>query len=165
MCVCVCVCGVCYCRVTFSVGHDNAAPGLTLPPLVLVLHLFCTHCTGTRCIILTLGEHGAALVSMPAGGAALLAQHVPAARADAVVSLSGAGDTLTGTFAAAVVQGAQPLHALALGVAAARCAVESARNVPSPVEGLQHTALESVAARLLAGANEWTLPLPLRAAL
>lgn len=53
------------------------------------------------------------------------AQHVSAAPA-AVVNLSGAGDTLTGGFAAALVRGRDPVHSLALGIAAAQVRVHCA---------------------------------------
>ncbi|KAF8063071.1 ARL6 [Scenedesmus sp. PABB004] len=120
--------------------------------------------TGLRHIVLTMGHHGAALLWLEplrgaAGRQALAARHVPAAPARAVVSLSGAGDTLTGGFAAALARGAAPAEALALGVAAARLAVECPHNVPGPGQGLAFAPLAHEAAALLARADVWRVPL------
>ncbi|GLI65002.1 hypothetical protein VaNZ11_008428 [Volvox africanus] len=47
-----------------------------------------------------------------------------------VVSVNGAGDTLVAGMVAALLQQEDPVHALAYGMAAAKRAVESYRNVP-----------------------------------
>ncbi|EFJ49304.1 hypothetical protein VOLCADRAFT_90096 [Volvox carteri f. nagariensis] len=47
-----------------------------------------------------------------------------------VVSVNGAGDTLVAGMVAALLQQQDPVHALAYGMAAAKRAVESHRNVP-----------------------------------
>jgi sugar/nucleoside kinase (ribokinase family) len=140
---------------------------------------------GLKQIVLTLGEHGAALLqlqsnvtpastsrsggndstssSSSSGGCSssgrlrLLVQHVPAATASAI-NLSGAGDTLTGAFTAALLAGSSPMQALAVGVAAAKVCVECATNVPSPAEGLLVQQLKLQAQHLLAAASTWTFP-------
>lgn len=88
----------------------------------------------------------------------LVAHHIPAAAAASVVNLSGAGDTLTGGFAAALLQGASPQHALAVGVAAAKLAVEFHLNVPGPQQGMQFDAVEQQAQQLLAKLQVWQFP-------
>lgn len=92
-----------------------------------------------------------------AGRLTVRAQHIPAAAAT-VVNLSGAGDTLVGGFAAALVRGADPLHALALGVAAARVSVQSKLNVPSPQEGLVYAQVEQLGQQLLSKQQTWEFP-------
>lgn len=86
-----------------------------------------------------------------------MAQHVPAASA-AVVNLSGAGDTLTGGLAAALVRGADPLHALAVGIAAARVSVQCKLNVPGPDQGLVFESVEEEAMKLLERLSMWEFP-------
>jgi sugar/nucleoside kinase (ribokinase family) len=97
---------------------------------------------GLGCLLLTLGEHGAALLTLHGsagggGGAVLLVRHVPALPASRVASTSGAGDCLVAGFAVALSSGAEEeqehdpeVRALAMGAAAATRAVESERNVP-----------------------------------
>jgi sugar/nucleoside kinase (ribokinase family) len=111
---------------------------------------------GLGCLILTLGELGAALLTLhrrhplpasPAPDAAdpsslvVLVRHVPAVPGVRAVSTSGAGDCLVAGFAAGlsclVAGGADgdgdadaEVAALALGAAAAATSVASAQNVP-----------------------------------
>ncbi|KAG2491320.1 hypothetical protein HYH03_010326 [Edaphochlamys debaryana] len=73
---------------------------------------------------------GAGLGAVAGGGGRWLAvEHMRALPAE-VVSVNGAGDTLVAAMVAALVQGMQPVHALAYGMAAARAAVQSPANVP-----------------------------------
>jgi sugar/nucleoside kinase (ribokinase family) len=83
------------------------------------------------------------------GKGQLVAYHIAAAHAAAVVNLSGAGDTLTGGFAAALLRGASLQAALAVGVAAAKLAVECSLNVPAPSQGMQYNSVWQQAQQLL----------------
>ncbi|KIY95766.1 hypothetical protein MNEG_12197 [Monoraphidium neglectum] len=94
--------------------------------------------SGLGAVVLTLGEAGAALLTLErsigggsggGGGAEVVARHIPAAPAH-VRSVSGAGDCLAAGFAAALARGAAPGRALAEGTLAARAAVECEGNVP-----------------------------------
>eukprot|EP00878_Enallax_costatus_P033766 GHUV01037321.1.p1 GENE.GHUV01037321.1~~GHUV01037321.1.p1 ORF type:complete len:329 (+),score=129.42 GHUV01037321.1:2786-3772(+) len=87
--------------------------------------------------------------SSPQGRQILVAHHIPAAHAT-VVNLSGAGDTLTGAFAAALLTGCSNIEALATGIAAARLSVECRKNVPGPADGLVYDAVHQQAQVLLA---------------
>lgn len=88
----------------------------------------------------------------------LVAQHIPAAPAT-VKNLSGAGDTLTGAFAAALVRGASStVEALAVGVAAAKVSVECKDNVPGPADGLGYEKLWGQAQELLGKMQTWHFP-------
>jgi sugar/nucleoside kinase (ribokinase family) len=84
------------------------------------------------------------------------AQHVPAAPA-AVVNLSGAGDTLTGGFAAALVRGRDPVHALALGIAAAQVRVQCAgmdtkiNIIPATYVSLRYVVTSDIMSHVLVG--------------
>jgi hypothetical protein len=91
------------------------------------------------------------------GRCSIRAQHIPAAHAD-VVNLSGAGDSLLGGFAAALVRGLDPLHALAVGVAAARVSVECTLNVPGPDQGFEFESVRQVARELLGKQQVWDIP-------
>lgn len=92
----------------------------------------------------------------PPGRLAVRAQHIPAAPAAAVVNLSGAGDTLIGGVAAALVAGRDPLHALAVGVAAAAVSVQCTLNVPAgPSEGFVFEAVEQAGLQLLSKQQVW----------
>lgn len=91
------------------------------------------------------------------GRCSIRAQHVPAAHAE-VVNLSGAGDSLLGGFAAALVRGLDPLQALAVGVAAARVSVECSLNVPSPVQGFEFESVRQLALELLEKQQVWDIP-------
>jgi sugar/nucleoside kinase (ribokinase family) len=135
---------------------------------------------GLRHIILTMGSQGAALLmlqpqqqhpnhpklpqpitngsSSRRGRQQLIAYHIPAAPAAAVVNLSGAGDTLTGGFAAALLRGASLQEALAVGVAAARLAVECRLNVPGPSQGMQYSSVWQQAQQLLSKLQVWEFP-------
>jgi hypothetical protein len=95
--------------------------------------------------------------SAPLGRCSVRAQHIPAAPA-AVVNLSGAGDTLTGGLTAALVRGADPLHALAVGIAAARVSVQCKLNVPGPDQGLMFECVEQEAMKLLEEQSVWEYP-------
>ena len=70
---------------------------------------------GVKHIIITLGPLGAALCTQDAAQTMISIQHLPAAPA-AVVSTSGAGDCLVAGCAAALLQDAPPLEALAIGL-------------------------------------------------
>lgn len=85
------------------------------------------------------------------------AQHIPAAPA-AVVNLSGAGDTLTGGFAAALVRGCAPQYALAVGIAAAHVSVQCKLNVPGPEQGLVFEAVDRAGRQLLQQQQVWEFP-------
>ncbi len=85
------------------------------------------------------------------------AHHVPAAPAT-VVNLSGAGDTLTGGFAAALIKGASAIDALAAGIAAAKASVECPINVPGPAEGLVYDKVWRQAQVLLEQVQVWHFP-------
>jgi fructose-1-phosphate kinase PfkB-like protein len=87
---------------------------------------------GLGAIVLTMGEAGAALLTLEGGQ--VVARHVPAAPAR-VRSLSGAGDCLAAGFAAALAAGAPAERALAEGTLAAAAAVEAEANVP-PADAL-----------------------------
>ncbi|GLC33240.1 hypothetical protein PLESTB_000355700 [Pleodorina starrii] len=65
-----------------------------------------------------------------------------------VVSVNGAGDTLVAGMIAALLQQQDPVHALAYGMAAAKRAVESHRNVPDLDFGSLRQDAEAVAATL-----------------
>jgi sugar/nucleoside kinase (ribokinase family) len=140
---------------------------------------------GLKHIILTMGSQGAALLTLQQqqqhsqqldrpphssinsrgssssssrGRQLLVAHHIPAAPAAAVVNLSGAGDTLTGGFAAALLRGASLQQALAVGVAAARLAVECNLNVPGPSQGMQYSEVWQQAQQLLGKMQVWEFP-------
>jgi sugar/nucleoside kinase (ribokinase family) len=138
---------------------------------------------GLKHIILTMGSQGAAFLALQPqqqqqqqqqqnqlrplqpmnsssrrGRQQLVAYHIPAAPAAAVVNLSGAGDTLTGGFAAARLRGASLQEALAVGVAAARLAVECSLNVPGPSQGMQYHAVWQQAQQLLSTMQVWEFP-------
>ncbi|GBF93396.1 hypothetical protein Rsub_06434 [Raphidocelis subcapitata] len=147
---------------------------------------------GTGCIVLTMGELGAALLTLERGGsgggggdggggsrvtggggggggggagagpAVLVARHMPAAPAR-VVSVSGAGDCLAAGFASALAAGETRERALARGLLAARAAVECAGNVP-PRGALRGAAGDEAAVAGALGALR-VLRFPLRAAL
>ena len=84
---------------------------------------------GVRHIVLTLGAEGAALCRLAPDCRSLLITHVPALMA-AVVNCSGAGDCLVAGCLFGLALGAEPEAALACGVAAAKAAVQSPKNVP-----------------------------------
>eukprot|EP00879_Flechtneria_rotunda_P029486 GHRR01031895.1.p1 GENE.GHRR01031895.1~~GHRR01031895.1.p1 ORF type:complete len:331 (+),score=133.45 GHRR01031895.1:946-1938(+) len=88
----------------------------------------------------------------------LLAHHIPAAAVPAVVNLSGAGDTLNGALAAALLRGASLQQALAVGVAAAGLSVRSRLNVPQPHEGLVYDSVWKQGQQLLTQMQTWQLP-------
>lgn len=133
---------------------------------------------GLKHIILTMGSQGAALLTMQPqqhhsqqlhrlqsssssrsrGRRQLVAQHIPAAHAAAVVNLSGAGDTLTGGVAAALLRGANLQEALAVGVAAAKLAVECSLNVPGPTRGMRYSSVWQQAQQLLGKMQVWEFP-------
>ncbi len=108
---------------------------------------------GLHSIILTLGASGAALLT--ARGSTLHALHIPALPA-AIVNLSGAGDSLVAGFAAGRVLGAQEGHALAMGMACAKAAVECQGNVAA---GMTLRQIQLLAQGVLAQASHWTVPL------
>jgi hypothetical protein len=91
------------------------------------------------------------------GRLTVTAHHIPAAPAS-VVNLSGAGDTLTGGLSAALVRGTDPLHALAVGVAAARASVQCKLNVPGPDQGLVFEPVQQAALQLLKQQAVWEFP-------
>lgn len=133
---------------------------------------------GLKHIILTMGSQGAALLTMQPqqhhsqqlhrlqsssssrsrGRRQLVAHHIPAAHAAAVVNLSGAGDTLTGGVAAALLRGASLQEALAVGVAAAKLAVECSLNVPGPTRGMRYSSVWQQAQQLLGKMQVWEFP-------
>jgi bifunctional ADP-heptose synthase (sugar kinase/adenylyltransferase) len=93
----------------------------------------------------------------------LQAVHIPAQPADAV-NLSGAGDALVGGFAAALLRGCSPAHALAVGIAAAAVSVQCHRNVPGPGQGLTYARVAATAQQLLARQHTWEFEVPRGAA-
>lgn len=66
----------------------------------------------------------------PAGGSPFFAVHFPALPAS-VVRLTGAGDCLVGGTLASVSAGLDVMQSVAVGIAAAKAAVEAETNVPS----------------------------------
>ncbi len=102
--------------------------------------------------MLTLGAHGAALLSLQ--GSSTRAFLLPAIPAQ-VVSVSGAGDTLVAGMIAALLRGADEQLALAVGVAAGKLAVECAGNVP---QGMCYQELLAVAQQHVGRGSELLLP-------
>jgi sugar/nucleoside kinase (ribokinase family) len=129
---------------------------------------------GLHCIILTMGELGAAILTLKPHqqqhqqqrrppqhqDVVLQAQHIPAQRVGSVVNLCGAGDTLVGGFAAARMRDCSPLQALAVGVCAAALSVQSKANVPGPGEGLTFDAVRAAAQPLLDQQHAWEFVVP-----
>ncbi len=125
----------------------------------------CVLRAGARRVVLTLGAQGAALLRLAGrgGGAAVRVTHLPALPAE-VESLSGAGDTLVGGLAAALLRqggaGSEgddqgDVRAVAVGVAAARATVGSAFNV---CPDLAWEALQRDAEAVVRTAATWTWP-------
>lgn len=56
------------------------------------------------------------------------------------------------------MRGLDPLHALALGVAAARVSVECSLNVPGPGQGFDFESVRQVARELLEKQQVWDIP-------
>ena len=81
--------------------------------------------SGVRCIILTMGEHGAAAITRAHDGRSLHATVVPAITVDTIVNVHGAGDALAGGCISGIVHGMGLTQALARGVAASAVALRS----------------------------------------
>jgi pseudouridine kinase len=94
-------------------------------------------------VILTLGSLGAALCSLSKDKTRILVHHAPALPA-MVVNCSGAGDCLVAGFLHGLTYTEEPLQALAMGIVAAKHAVQSGSNVPASLS----------ASELAAGAAE-----------
>jgi sugar/nucleoside kinase (ribokinase family) len=100
------------------------------------------------------GQFGAELASQAKLPAPLVVTYLPALAVEAVVSLSGAGDTLVGGLVAGLLAGLGDEAALAVGMAAARRTVESVDNVcPS----LSMSDCGQDALQLLKRAQRWEL--------
>lgn len=145
---------------------------LTLPPPTAAT-------AGTQRVLVTLGARGAALMRLhgplpppshppppphhpppppsqplPPPSPTIHVTHLPAQPVGAIVNLSGAGDTLVGGLAAALVCGCSDVEAVAHGVAAAARAVQSEHNVPPELdEGGGLAALRADARALVARAH------------
>ena len=122
----------------------HEAPWMTtlvavLPFLEVVLE------AGVQYVVLTLGSQGAALACRHPTKHSTAVFHLDALPAT-VVNTSGAGDCLVGGAVAALVGGADPVDALAHGVAAAGVAVQTGGNVPP---ALDPEAIRRDAARVL----------------
>jgi ribokinase len=80
---------------------------------------------GARRVIVTLGAGGALIKT------ANLTEHVPAFRAGAAVETTGAGDAFNGGLAVALAEGADILHAVRFGCAAAAICVTRYGTTPA----------------------------------
>ena len=80
-------------------------------------------------VVLTLGSLGAALCTLSKDKKSIVLHHAPALPAT-IVNCSGAGDCLVAGFLHGLVDTEDPVHALAIGVAAAKRAVQCDTNVP-----------------------------------
>ncbi|KAJ0076986.1 hypothetical protein Patl1_36346 [Pistacia atlantica] len=83
------------------------------------------------------------------GGSQFFAMHIPALPAS-VVRLPGAGDCLVGGTLASVCAGLDVIQSVAVGIAAAKAAVEAETNVPSE---FSLTAIADDARTVYAGAK------------
>ena len=111
-------------------------------------HLAAVLGAGTRHVVLTLGGQGAALCTLSVDRRWIEAALLPAAPAAAIVNCSGAGDALVAGACYGLLDGRPPVEALALGVAAAALAVQSAANIPP---GLSAAGLAAAAGAVLRG--------------
>lgn len=106
--------------------HD-ASWSATLTALLPVLETVLE--AGVQYVVLTLGAQGAALACRHPTKHSAVVFHLDALPAT-VVNTSGAGDCLVAATVAALVRGADPIDALAQGIAVAHVAVSTGGNVP-----------------------------------
>jgi len=85
---------------------------------------------GLSNVLLTLGSLGAALCTLSKDKSSIIVHHAPALPAT-VVNCSGAGDCLVAGFLYGLTRTENPVHALAMAVAAAKHAVQCDSNVPA----------------------------------
>ena len=69
---------------------------------------------GARFVLITRGSDGMSLFTASAGGVAAGVAHLPVHGTDQVADVTGAGDTVIGTFALALAAGASALEAACL---------------------------------------------------
>jgi pseudouridine kinase len=107
-------------------------------------------------VVLTLGGLGAALCTLSADKSSIIISHAPALPAT-IVNCSGAGDCLVAGFLHGLTHHTEnPVHALAMGVAAAKRAVQSDSNVPTSLIASQ---LETKAVKIVKESIKvYTLP-------
>ncbi|KAG7670718.1 hypothetical protein KSW81_004153 [Nannochloris sp. 'desiccata'] len=85
---------------------------------------------GLKNVLLTLGSLGAALCTLSKDKSSIIVHHAPALPAT-IVNCSGAGDCLVAGFLHELTRANDPVCALAMGVAAAKHAVQCDSNVPA----------------------------------